>query len=86
MGADEYANDVYTTGSMGFGNLQSTGKYSYYVTYVNEVAAMIEAAGMTPMAFNDGIYFNNVTSSGTFDTDIIICYWSNGWSGYTPQR
>ena len=85
MGADEYANDVYTTGSMGFGNLQSTGKYSYYVTYVNEVAAMIEAAGMTPMAFNDGIYFNNVTSSGTFDTDIIICYWSNGWSGYTPM-
>lgn len=85
MGADEYANDVYTRGSMGFGNLQSSGNYSYYVTYVNAVAAMIKAAKMTPMAFNDGIYFNNVTSSGTFDTDIIICYWSNGWSGYTPM-
>ncbi len=86
MGADEYANDIYLkyTG-MGFGNLQSTGKYSYYVTYVNEVAAMIKTAGMTPMAFNDGIYFNNNTSSGTFDTDIVICYWSNGWSGYTPM-
>lgn len=70
---------------MGFGNLQSEGKYSYYVTYVNDVAAMIKNAGMTPMAFNDGIYFNNNTSSGTFDTDIVICYWSNGWDGYTPM-
>lgn len=85
MGADEYANDKYTTGSMGFGNLQSTGKYSYYVTYVNAVAKMVKAAGMTPMAFNDGIYFNSNTSSGTFDTDILICYWSNGWSSYTPM-
>lgn len=85
MGADEYANDKYTGGSMGFGNLQSEGKYSYYVTYVNDVAAMIKNAGMTPMAFNDGIYFNNNTSSGTFDTDIVICYWSNGWSSYTPM-
>lgn len=85
MGADEYANDKYTTGSMGFGNLQDTGNYSYYVTYVNDVAALIKAAGMTPMAFNDGIYFNSNTSGGTFDTDILICYWSNGWSGYTPM-
>ena len=85
MGADEYANDKYKTGSMGFGNLQSTGKYSYYVNYVNDVAAMIKGAGMTPMAFNDGIYFNSNTSSGTFDTDIIICYWSNGWSSYSPM-
>ena len=85
MGADEYANDRYTGGSMGFGNLQSTGKYSYYVEYVNAVAALIKNAGMTPMAFNDGIYFANNTSSGTFDTDIVICYWSNGWSSYTPM-
>lgn len=85
MGADEYANDKYTGGSMGFGNLQSTGEYSYYVQYVNDVAKMIENAKMTPMAFNDGIYFNNNTSSGTFDTNIIICYWSSGWSGYTPM-
>lgn len=85
MGADEYANDVYTSGSMGFGNLQDTGKYSYFVKYVNQTATMIKNAGMTPMAFNDGIYFNNNTSSGTFDTDIVISYWSCGWSGYTPM-
>lgn len=85
MGADEYANDVYTGGSMGFGNLQNTGKYSSFVDYVNQTATMIKNAGMTPMAFNDGIYFNNNTSSGTFDTDIVISYWSCGWSGYTPM-
>lgn len=85
MGADEYANDIYTGGSMGFGNLQDTNKYSYYVNYVNTVDNMIQAAGMTAMAFNDGIYFNSNTSSGTFNTDIIVCYWSNGWSGYSPM-
>lgn len=85
MGADEYANDIYKSGSMGFGNLQSDGKYGSYVTYVNKLAAMIKNAGMKPMAFNDGIYFNNNTSGGKFDTDIIICYWSSGWPGYTPM-
>ena len=85
MGADEYANDKYDSGSMGFGNLQESAKYSYYVKYVNKMADMIEGAGMTPMAFNDGIYFNNDISSGTFDTDIVICYWSNGWTDYTPM-
>lgn len=84
MGADEYANDIYTSDGMGFGNLQSTGKYGSFVDYVNDMAGLIREADMTPMAFNDGIYFNNDTSSGTFDTDIIISYWSNGWSGYSP--
>lgn len=85
MGADEYANDVYTSGSMGFGNLQTNKKYDKFVDYVNQMAAMIKKANMTPMAFNDGIYFNNNTSSGTFDKDIVISYWSNGWTGYTPM-
>lgn len=85
MGADEYANDIYTGGSMGFGNLQDAGKYSNYVQYVNQVARKIKDAGMTPMAFNDGIYFANNTWSGQFDTGILICYWSSGWSGYSPM-
>lgn len=82
MGADEYANDVYTSGSMGFGQLQSSGEYGAYITYINEMAAIIKAAGMTPMAFNDGIYFNNVTASGTFDSDILVTYWTSGWGTY----
>ena len=83
MGADEYANDKYDSGSMGFGQLQLEGNYGAYITYVNDVAKMIKAAKMTPIAFNDGIYFANEKSKGTFDTDIIIEYWSNGWSGYS---
>lgn len=85
IGADEYANDIYTGGSMGFDKLQSTGKYGYYVQYVNKMASAVKDSGMKPMAFNDGIYFNNNTSSGRFDTDIIVCYWSNGWTSYTPM-
>lgn len=78
LGADEYANDKYTTGAMGFGQLQSRGQYADYIAYVNNAAAIIKEAGMTPMAFNDGIYFNNVTSSGTFDSDIAVCFWTAG--------
>lgn len=85
MGCDEYANDIYTSGSMGFGNLVSTGNYGKFVTYVNDLAKVIKAAGMTPMAFNDGFYFNGNTSSGTFDTDIMISFWTSGWSGYTSE-
>ena len=91
FGADEYANDRYTSGSMGFGSLQSSGKYGYFIKYVNEIAAMVKAAGLTPIAFNDGIEFANETSATvgsttyTFDKDIVVCYWSGGWSGYTPR-
>lgn len=91
FGADEYANDRYTSGSMGFGSLQSSGKYGYFIKYVNEIAATVKDAGLTPIAFNDGIEFANKTSATvgsttyTFDKDIVVCYWSGGWSGYTPR-
>lgn len=80
LGADEYANDI---SSSGFGAIQSAGLYDDYIAYVNSAAAIVKEAGMTPMAFNDGIYFNNVTSSGTFDSDIAVCFWTSGWTGYT---
>ena len=85
MGADEYANDVYSYGSMGFGNLVSSGRYGSFITYVNAVNTMVKAAGMTAMAFNDGFYFNGNTNSGTFDTDITICFWTSGWGGYQSE-
>ena len=91
FGADEYANDRYTSGSMGFGSLQSSGKYGYFIKYVNALSTMVKSAGMTPIAFNDGIEFANRTSAAvgsttyTFDKDIVVCYWSSGWSGYSPR-
>lgn len=80
MGADEYANDIYTSGSMGFGQLQSSGQYRDYVTYVNQVAKLIDDAGMTPMAFNDGIYYKSNEFGGTFDSNIVVCYWTSGFN------
>lgn len=91
IGADEYANDKYTGGSMVFGNLQLSGKYGYFIKYVNELATMVKSADMKPVAFNDGIEFYGVTSANVgstlykFDKDIIVSYWSAGWSGYEPQ-
>ena len=79
MGADEYAND---TGNPRFSELISSGAYSSYITYLNTVAGMIENASMTPMAFNDGIYYNKQTGYGTIDKNILVCYWSSGWGGY----
>lgn len=87
MGADEYANDKFTSGAMGFGDLIKNGNYGKYADYINNIASIIENAGMKPMAFNDGIYYNGTTTSngktnGTkveFDKNIIICYWTAGF-------
>ena len=60
-------------------NLQKTGLYTKFVTYVNEVAGMVKKAGMTPICFNDGVYYKIHEQFGTFDKDIIISYWTAGW-------
>lgn len=80
MGADEYANDK----TDGFNALLSAGKYGSFVTYVNAVAKMITDVGMTPIAFNDGIYYNykETTSYGEFSDSIVVSYWEN--SGTAP--
>ena len=80
MGADEYANDI--SGNPTF----NTSMYSSFITYINTVAEHIKAAGMTPMAFNDGIYYAQRDSYGTIDTSILVCYWSKGWSDYNPAE
>lgn len=85
IGADEYANDVYSTGSMGFGQLVRDGNYDKFISYVNSVAALVKAAEMKPVAFNDGFYFNGNTTSGTFSTDIVISFWTSGWGGYQSE-
>lgn len=79
LGCDEYANDKNTGG---WANLQSTGLYSKFVTYVNDLSAMVKKEGMKPMCFNDGIYYKSTDKFGTFDKDLIISYWTSGWWGY----
>ena len=82
MGADEYANDQFTSGGMGFGNLVSTGNYGSFINYINGVAEAIIAAGMTPIAFNDGIRYDS-QEPVTINRNIIVSYWSSGWPGYS---
>ena len=82
IGTDEYANDILEKyAGMGFGYLQDKGLYGKFATYVNNLATLVINAGMTPMAFNDGIYFNSDTQYN-FNRNILISYWSNGWSTY----
>lgn len=79
MGVDEY------NGATGFGQLQNrvNYKYGYFVNYVNSIASTVKTAGMVPMAFNDGIYYN-YDESNRFDTDIAIAYWTSGYPEYFP--
>lgn len=79
IGADEYAND---TGNPQFSALITYGLYDEYITYLNTLAEYAVNKGMTPMAFNDGIYYNQNTSNGTINENIMVCYWSSGWSSY----
>ena len=81
IGADEYANDVYTSGGMGFGELKRQGRYGRFVDYLNSMIHSVKDAGMIPMAFNDGVYYDQ-DASNTIDSSLVVQYWSSGWSGY----
>lgn len=86
IGADEYANDYHTADStgMGFGYLVDNNMYGNFITYVNALVDDICNLGMTPIAFNDGIYFRENTSFGTFDTRLMVAAWTGGWGGIKP--
>lgn len=77
IGGDEVGNDIYPKGSMGFGQLIKKNEYHHFIDYINSLSKMIKSYKMIPMAFNDGIYFQNHTEY-PIDTDIVICYWSYG--------
>lgn len=83
LGSDEYANDVL---SSGFEALQNPECYAYnkFISYVNDIAAIIKSNNMIPIMFNDGVYYNRDLSGGRLDSDIVVSYWSFGWPGYTP--
>ncbi|MBJ8325757.1 discoidin domain-containing protein [Streptococcus sp. CSL7591-lung] len=80
IGLDEYANDA--TDAKGWTVLQRTGKYRKFVAYANDLAKIVTDNNLKPMAFNDGVYYNEDTSSGEFDKNIIVSMWTGGWGGY----
>lgn len=85
MGCDEYANDAL---SSGFAALCDEKNFMYdrFITYVNEVADIVLKAGMTPVMFNDGMYYGENLKGGLLNKEIICSYWSTGWPGYTPAN
>lgn len=64
----------------------STEQYTAYATFVNSLAAMVKGYGFTVMAFNDGFYYQNKTTTEDFDTDIVICYWDATANKYAPAK
>lgn len=59
----------------------SAANYASYADMVNGMNAIVKKAGMTTLAYNDGIYNTAFAASQTdvkFDNDIIICYWTSG--------
>lgn len=62
----------------------STETYTAYAKLVNSMADMVQNAGMTALAFNDGIYHNNLTTNVEFDTNIAVCYWDATTTKYAP--
>lgn len=65
LAADEYS----------FGGLNNE-EYTAFAQYVNDIAKMVKQANMTPMAYNDGIYYGEKVTTVPFDTAIQICYWT----------
>ena len=84
FGADEFANDVFT--NPGWGEIQSNGAYRNFVEYANHVSGLIKSAGMKPVCFNDGIYYNRKMNFGTFDQDLTVSYWTSGWWGFNVAK
>ena len=62
----------------------NTAAYTAYANLVNSMAAMVQNAGMTALAFNDGIYHKNLTTNVAFDTNIAVCYWDASSDKYAP--
>ena len=61
----------------------SETNYAAYATMVNGMNAIVKKAGMTTLAYNDGIYRATYAESQpevTFDNDIVICYWTEDGS------
>lgn len=66
----------------------SSDNYLAYAKMVNAMNKIVKSEGMKTLAYNDGIYHASYSSAlkgkgengadFTFDTDIIICYWTDG--------
>ena len=70
LGADE----------CGFGSM-TTEKYAGFVNYINDLNAIVKSNEMTSLAFNDGFCRTVLSNGAKIDTDVLVCYWTDG-TGY----
>jgi len=63
----------------------SNEQYTAYAKFVNSTAAMVQNAGMTALAFNDGIYHIGLQTGTSFDKSIAICYWDATTTKYSSE-
>lgn len=66
----------------------SSDNYLAYAKMVNAMNKIVKSEGMKTLAYNDGIYHTSYSGAlkgkgengadFTFDTEIIICYWTDG--------
>lgn len=82
FGADEFANDL---GVMGFEEIYKNGIMQQFVDFINELVETVTGLGLVPMAFNDGICYNNDSRTyGMIDNRLWVQHWTVGWNGYSP--
>ena len=63
----------------------TNAKYTAFAEYVNALNKVITENGMTTLAFNDGFCRTDRTTQTPIDTDILVCYWTNG-DGYATTE
>ncbi|OUC52490.1 hypothetical protein B7939_00785 [Eggerthia catenaformis] len=83
FGADEIGNDAVSGYKGGYDYLSKRpAQYATLVKFINKLADQVDAAGMTPYCFNDGLYYNDNTAH-KFSSKIRVFYWSCGhtWWG-----
>lgn len=81
FGADEYGNDVFNLGGLGFYVLETRGEFSYMVNYLNRASEAVLEYGMVPRAFNDPFYYHEDTQM-VLNPAVEVCYWIKGWCGF----
>ena len=80
-GSDEYSNDILEV--PGWVHLVRSNLYQKFADFVNNISERAILAGMRPMAYNDGYYFEGGEDI-KFNKQIIIGYWTTGWDNFRP--
>lgn len=83
MGGDESA---FTDGASMLEQFVNDSTYPSFIAYLNQMAKQVKAAGLVPVAFNDGFFFRRIMTDGALDKDILVSYWTAGGDRLFPAK